>query len=221
LDELLRVEVEHHAETERHALTLMATAARKVLPDLSRRNALGEIEHLARELLDRLRHESRVTIRTHPDLAEALRPRVEEVKAELGAKCEVTVLGDADVINGDCQLEWGDGGAERRVETLLDEIDAIVARNLEGGSRDSAYADETPRADECETPGDDRAPESTVAELRQAQATLAQLSNSRASQGEEKPSDRPVQSAVEGPEDGGDKGPADTAPADPANPNDA
>ena len=220
LNDLLRVEDEHHATTERQALAVMTAAARKVLPDLSRRGALGEIEHLTRDLLERLRHESRVTVRVHPDLVDALTSRFDHFTSELTAGNELSVRGDAQIAHGDCRLEWGGGGAERRVETLLNEMDAIISRNLDGpDSVSTAPTASTGTEDEATAPAPPRETETPeVSELHQAQEAITRLSETRASQTEGTRSSEPERESAAGPDEGVETEPASPFPDGQARP---
>lgn len=214
LKDLICIEDEHHAATERQALAVMTTAARKVLPDLSERFALGEIEHLTRDLLERLRHDSRVTVRVHPDLADALTSRFDDLASELAARSELSVLGDAHVALGDCRLEWGDGGAERRVEALLGEMDAIISRNLDGLESGSTALDAQNEAAAATPPGETTDPQ--VSELRQAQETITRLAETGTSQTDEPRSGRSGRKAAADPDDGVETVPVSPPPGDPA-----
>jgi len=121
-------------------MAVVRALARKTLPSLAEANALGEIEHLAGVMLDRLRIEPRVAFRVNDGLTDMVREKLAVVAEARGYAGTVDVLGDAAIAPGDCRLEWSQGGAERQAAAILDEMDRIIERNT-GGSNGGTAAD--------------------------------------------------------------------------------
>ncbi len=146
LSDLFRSQEEVNTNTARNAITVAAAIARKVLPDLNRRNALGEVERLVEMAMEKMLEDSRVVVRVNPELRDPLAERIDGQTAGTAAEGRVTVSGDADLAVGDCRIEWSDGGAERNTAAMWKDIDAIIERNLgsgaetadQGGSADHA-----------------------------------------------------------------------------------
>lgn len=103
---------------------------RKLFPAFARRGGADEIVKVVEDSVRRLIEESRVVLRVHPDLAEAVTARIAPTTARIGAESKVVVLGDAEIAFGDCRMEWDGGGAERDSARLWREIDAVIERNL-------------------------------------------------------------------------------------------
>jgi flagellar assembly protein FliH len=122
------------AESLQHdGMTVIRALARKTLPSLAKDNGLGEIEHLAGVVLDRLRTEPRVVFKVNDGLTGALQEKLSALAGTKGYAGSVAVLGDAGIAPGDCRIEWSQGGAERQAAAILDEMDRIIQRNS-GGS---------------------------------------------------------------------------------------
>jgi len=118
------------AEVLQHdGMAVIRALARKALPELAERNALGEIEHLAALVLERLRAEPRVVFRINDGLADAVRERLAAIATAKAYAGSIEVIADAGIVPGDCRIEWTQGGAERRAAAILDEMDRIIARN--------------------------------------------------------------------------------------------
>ena len=128
------------AEALQHdGMTVIRALARKTLPRLAEDNALGEIEHLAGVVLDRLRTEPRVVFRVNDGLTSALDEKLTALAGTKGYAGTVAVIGEAGIAPGDCKIEWSQGGAERQAAAILDEMDRIIQRNT-GGSGSTADA---------------------------------------------------------------------------------
>lgn len=114
-------------EFARMPAVLAIAIARKLMPELTRRGGLIEIEGMITSLAAELIDEPRLTIRVEPETADLLRERLAGSRV-LGPDAKVMVIEDPSIAVGDCRVEWADGGAERDTRRLLDDIEAIVSR---------------------------------------------------------------------------------------------
>ena len=130
LSELFRMQDEANTDTARNAITVAITIARKMFPDLASRNALGEVERVAKMAMEKVLNDSPVVVRVNPELRDPLAERIDGHTAGTAAEGRITVSGDADLPVGDCRIEWRDGGAERDVAARWKGIDAIIERNM-------------------------------------------------------------------------------------------
>lgn len=130
LPQLFRIQDESLEVINANALAVAGAIARKLAPDLARRNGLGEVTRLVETTLTRILEEPRVMIRVSDALASSLRGRVETLVANVGFEGRMSVLADAALDVGDCRIEWSAGGADRDMAALVAEVDQIVARNL-------------------------------------------------------------------------------------------
>jgi flagellar assembly protein FliH len=121
------------AEALQHdGMAVIRALARKALPRLAESNGLGEIEHLAALVLDRLRTEPRVVFTVNNCLADPVREKLAATARTKGYAGSIDVIGDAGITPGDCRIEWSQGGAERQAAAILDQMDTIIARNTGG-----------------------------------------------------------------------------------------
>lgn len=144
------------AEALQHdGMTVIRALARKTLPSLAETNGLGEIEHLAGIVLDRLRTEPRVVFRVNDGLTGALQEKLSSLAGTKGYAGSVAVLGEAGIAPGDCRIEWSQGGAERRAAAILDEMDQIIQRNSGGSVGTDADAADAAIAEGSTAPADE------------------------------------------------------------------
>ncbi|HYB11452.1 MAG TPA: FliH/SctL family protein [Alphaproteobacteria bacterium] len=111
-------------------LQLAAAIARKAIPEIARRNGIAEIEALVSDCLAQLIDEPRIVIRVHDSLLDSLDERVRTLARAAGFEGKLVLVADAALGLGDCRIEWADGGVERNLRRLFDEIDAAVARSI-------------------------------------------------------------------------------------------
>ncbi len=139
LSELFRMQEEANDSMLKNAISVAATVARKLFPDLNRKNALGEVENLVVTTMEKVMEEPKVTIH----VAEELRPGLEQRIDSLIKGCEgkLTVLGDAGMALGDCRIVWNEGGAERNTDAMWKDIDLIIEQNI--GGEDQGAGDES------------------------------------------------------------------------------
>ncbi len=117
-----------YAKVAENAIKIAVTIARKVVPELARNNAFEEIEGLVRECLNTLYDEPRVVVRVHERVLDKLKPLIDEIASACGFNGNVVLFGDNHFADTDCRVEWADGGAERNIEHLWQEIDAAISR---------------------------------------------------------------------------------------------
>ncbi|MEO5338358.1 MAG: FliH/SctL family protein [Magnetospirillum sp. WYHS-4] len=123
------------------AVTVASGIVRKLLPNLSRRGAVEEVAAVVAEVMGRVLDEPRLLLRVDPEGHSALEARVLELARGKGYEGRVTVMGDPALVPGDCRIEWSNGGAERDMAALWQEVDAVIERNLGlSGDEDRAVA---------------------------------------------------------------------------------
>ncbi|MCP5372610.1 MAG: hypothetical protein H6907_12840 [Hyphomicrobiales bacterium] len=162
LDALFAARDAADRRAEEQAVAVAVGIARKVLPAMNARNALDEVERLARSVLDHIAEAETVRVEVHADLADEVGRRIDALAAARGHMGRVTMIGTPDLAPGDCRIDWGDGGAERDVAALWRRIDEILERNLGLTPPDTEPAAEAaPDTDDSDdTPGGDGPPSS-------------------------------------------------------------
>ncbi len=130
----------------KEAARLALAIGRKLAAALLEREPLAEIEALVRECLSEVADEPRVVIRVDQALLEQLKGRLETVKTESGFGGEVIVLGGDVGAGSDCRVEWADGGAERSLAVVEDEVAEVIERFFRECDAGAAEASTPPPA---------------------------------------------------------------------------
>ena len=126
--ETARAEIEQ--STANGAIRVAIAILRRLMPSFARHGALPEVEAVFAECLHRVRDEPRVVLRVSDDLLDAMQPRVDEAARRAGFHGKVVLLADGGLGASDCRIEWADGGAERHVDRLCNDVEELVRRTL-------------------------------------------------------------------------------------------
>lgn len=146
LEKLLSQHTAYIEEVTRKALTATAAVCRKILPIMSQRHALQEIEGFIVECLGIVIEEPRVVVRVPDKIVEKMRERIDALASGHGFAGKVVLLGDDAMGPEDCTVLWADGGAEKNGARLWDEVNEAIDRRL----KDSGQASVTQALpDEC------------------------------------------------------------------------
>ncbi len=129
------------SQTIGEAVKVVSAAIHKMVPELARRNALNEIERLIRECLQAVYDEPRVVVRAHDSVIAALHGRIDAMAAACGFNGKIVLFGDEQLSEADCRVEWADGGAERNLGEMWKQIDAALARVVEGSGAEAPASD--------------------------------------------------------------------------------
>ncbi|MDP7097416.1 MAG: FliH/SctL family protein [Rhodospirillales bacterium] len=127
---LFRIQNESNSATARDATAVAVVVARKVLPDLNQRNALGEVERFAEMALEKVIKEPHVVMRVNPRIYGPLAKRIDALIAGKEYAGQIKLMADDGIPVGDCRMEWRNGGGERNLAAKMREIDEIIERNL-------------------------------------------------------------------------------------------
>jgi len=119
-------------EGERQAVELTRIIIGKLFPALARRDGLAEIEALVAAALAECLDEPRLVLRLPDALFAAAQSRLEPLAARRGFAGRLIILADDSLGSSDCRIEWADGGAERDAGRTLREIEAALARAIDG-----------------------------------------------------------------------------------------
>lgn len=130
LQRLLEAEAARNRDYDHGAVMAAMTIARRLVPSLARSAALAEIERLVRDRLIELGDEPRVVVRVHENLLDDLRERLNAGDPNRTFTARLVLIADPRLAETDCIAEWPDGGAERRLAALLEELDGLAHRVL-------------------------------------------------------------------------------------------
>ncbi len=118
----------HAIAIQRQAIAALRIIVVKALPAYAAREPLAEIEALAAKCLAEAFDEPRVVLRVANDVYEAVRERIDAIAGASGYGGRIVLLADDKLSGGDARIEWADGGAERRLDEQMNEIDTALAR---------------------------------------------------------------------------------------------
>ena len=119
------------AAVRAQATDLALAAARKLAPALVASRPETEIVAVLRDCLTHLNREPHIVLRVADTLIDRLKETVDRMAHERGLAGRIILIGQADIAEGDCVVEWADGGVVRSRADLEKEIDDAVSRYAE------------------------------------------------------------------------------------------
>ena len=125
------------AGAERRAVEFGLAVARKLVPELLRREGQREVEAVVRTALRDMFEDPRIVLRVSDGMLDLIKPRVDAIALESGFDGKVVILSEDGMVDGDCRVEWADGGVERSAARLSAQIETAVTRALAGGAATS------------------------------------------------------------------------------------
>ena len=151
LNSLFSRQRDNNEAAAKEAIEMVMMIAGKMLPELNNRHGLDEVARVVEQLFERLLLEPRVTVRVHDSLVEPLDSRLRNFLSNRGYDGDLAIRAETDLKIGDCRVEWSSGAAERSVEELWAEIEAVIADNL---AAQSTAPSAPPEPEESEFDGD-------------------------------------------------------------------
>jgi flagellar assembly protein FliH len=118
--------VETRLETE--TVEVAVAVAKKLAPELIAREPFAEIAALATNCFRHLVAAPHVVVRINDQMHEGARERLERTTHASGFDGRLVVLAEPDIAQGDCRIEWADGGIKRDRAATAAAIDEAVAR---------------------------------------------------------------------------------------------
>lgn len=124
---------ELHSEIEEKLRVLRAEAAelsllvaKKLAASLIARQPLAEIEELFSACASSLNAEPRIVIRADESQAGILQEKIETLSRKAGYPGKIVIIGEPDMRDAQCQIEWSDGGVTYRSPDQLEYIDRLI-----------------------------------------------------------------------------------------------
>ena len=144
----------HIASTKKEAAELALEVARKLAPALIGTQPQAEIEAVLRDCLTHLNREPHILLRVSASLVDRMKETVDRMAMERGLTGRIILLGEPAMTEGDCVVEWADGGVARNREEIESQIAEIVARHIDtmtmGAGQDSLAMPEVREAGQDE-----------------------------------------------------------------------
>ena len=116
-------------EVSHDAVTLALTVVRKFFPTLNDKTALDEINSVLVVALKRLIGEPEIIIKVNPTISDDLSDKLKQQFPETHPATNVSIVADKGIDKGNCEIEWSNGKMERNINTLMQEIEDIIAQN--------------------------------------------------------------------------------------------
>lgn len=129
------------ARLETEAVEVAVAVAKKLAPTLIAREPLAEISALAADCFRHLVASPHVVVRVSDALHTSARERLDEIIRRLGLDSRLVMLGEPEIAQGDCRIEWADGGISRDSGAIAAAIDQAVTRYI------SAQVEAAPKSD--------------------------------------------------------------------------
>jgi flagellar assembly protein FliH len=120
--------VESRMETE--AVDVAVAVARKLCSELIAAEPLGELSGLVSECFSHLVSTPHLVVRVNDQLYEAARERIERLVKPSGFQGRLVILAEPEIANGDCRIEWADGGVVLERAAIEAKINELVGRYI-------------------------------------------------------------------------------------------
>jgi flagellar assembly protein FliH len=101
------------ARLEAEAVEVAHAVAKKLAPALIAREPLAEIEALATGCFRQLLASPHVVVRVSDKLYDVARVKLDEISQQTGFEGRLVLLAEPEIAEGDCRIEWADGGVTR------------------------------------------------------------------------------------------------------------
>ena len=113
---------EQEDEIRRVALAI----SKKILPMFVSRFGTDDITAIVSHTLQEMKREPRIVVKLNEADFEALNDKLQTMAQEQAFHGKLIVISDEKIQQGDCLVEWAEGGAEKNIQNTLSEIDKIV-----------------------------------------------------------------------------------------------
>lgn len=141
LDKLMASEASRLQQMNEVALRTTIATLKKMWPSIARQQGLQAIEETIRQSLEYNQDEQRIVIRVHDTMLDPLIQRLPQIQEQKAFPGKIIVLADQAIGEGDCKVEWADGGLERLSRHLSAQIDRALDNALASLPHNSQKAD--------------------------------------------------------------------------------
>jgi flagellar assembly protein FliH len=124
------------AQAAGKSVDLAMAIVRKLHPALVERQGMAEIEAVLNQCLESLKQEPRLVAYVHSARLDALQERLAQLSASSGFEGRVVLIGDDEMGQSDCRVEWADGGVEREAGRIWRAIEEALTRYIAADGRD-------------------------------------------------------------------------------------
>ncbi len=100
--------------------------ARKILPAYVEKHGLEEIEAIVDRVIAEMNREPRLVVRVAEERFDDVKARVDAITQRRAFSGEVVILGDPSFGPSDCRVEWANGGVERDLKSVWQDISRVL-----------------------------------------------------------------------------------------------
>lgn len=125
------------ARLEIEAVEVAVAVASKLAPELIAREPMTEITALATDCFQHLVSAPHVVVRVNAEIYEATQEKLTEIAQARGFEGRLLVQPDAQLVPGDCRIEWAEGGVGRDEASTRAAIDDLVDRYIAARAADA------------------------------------------------------------------------------------
>ncbi|MDB5477862.1 MAG: putative Flagellar biosynthesis protein [Alphaproteobacteria bacterium] len=129
--------------TQETALRTTMATIKKIWPAIVKKLGQDAVEATLRQSMDYNPEETRIVVRVHDTILDAIVQRLPQLKEQHAFAGKVIIIADEKVQAGDCKIEWADGGLERLSRTLSANLDDAMDRILANISSHMDITDRT------------------------------------------------------------------------------
>lgn len=128
MGELHAAEAQRNADAQSMAIEVATGLLRKVMPELAQQPSLEGVSELVRKVMMDRFEEPRLIIRVHDSILDGLNERLQKLAQQSGFRGQYALMADAALSPTDCRIEWSNGGVERSVSRLWDNMQISLAQ---------------------------------------------------------------------------------------------
>lgn len=152
MQELHTQEAARSSKAQALAIEIASGLLRKLMPELATQQSLEGITALVKQVMMDRFEEPRLIIRVHDSMIDPLSARLESLAAQNGFRGQYALMADTALGHADCRIEWSNGGVERSVARLWDNLQVSLAQIQAALLPHDTILPSPPPANESETP---------------------------------------------------------------------
>ncbi len=140
MNELQAAEAQRNADAQAMAIEVAAGLLRKLMPELASQPSLEGVSELVRKVMMDRFEEPRLIIRVHDSILDQLNARLQSLAQQSGFRGQYALMADTLLAPTDCRIEWSNGGVERSVTRLWDNMQISLLQIQAALTRGEDYA---------------------------------------------------------------------------------
>lgn len=140
--------------------------AKKVMPAYTQKYGLSEIETVVTKVMTEMGQEPRLVFRVPESQFDEAKKRIDATAAQAAYAGKLVILGDPELEISECRVEWADGGIERDLKKLWEDIDKVMAEVQTLDDDDTPHQTESCTEEQPVAPQPSQEPRSETQEMK-------------------------------------------------------